>query len=89
MTNNMISSNNKLLSIRWIYLDDNFDWNHIDIYGENLEDESQLNKSFGFIKMFTNPDECIDYVTNSKTFATRSLCHFFENVFPYKTVVFK
>jgi hypothetical protein len=46
MTNNMISSNNKLLSIRWIYLDDNFDWNHIDIYGENLEDESQLNSIY-------------------------------------------
>ncbi len=60
----MVSSYNASQSIRWLSLLENVNINNLDLYGQTLEDESQLQRPLGFIKFFTNVDECVDYLTD-------------------------
>ncbi|CAF4877963.1 unnamed protein product [Rotaria sp. Silwood1] len=60
----MASSCDTSQSIRWIWLSEDVNMDDLDLYGQTLEDESQLRKSLGFLKYFTNVDECVDYITD-------------------------
>jgi hypothetical protein len=60
----MASSYNTSPSIRWIWLTEDSDIDNLDLDGQPLDDESQLRRPLGFIKHFTNSDECVDYITN-------------------------
>lgn len=50
--------------IRWLYLGEHQDINGLDLYGQNLEDESELLRPLGFMKFFTDVDECVDFITD-------------------------
>lgn len=59
----MNSPHNTSVPIRWLYLTSTTDINNLDLYGQKLEDESALRQPLGFIKFFTDVDECVDYIT--------------------------
>lgn len=60
----MTSSDCTLKPTRWLWLTEEFDMNGIDLCGQTLEDESQLQEPLGFMKWFTDMDKCVDYIEN-------------------------
>ena len=50
--------------VRWIFFHRDFNMDNLSLYGQIIGDESQLRKPFGFMKAFTNIDECVDYITD-------------------------
>lgn len=60
----MVSVHVTSAPVRWLSLTEEFNVDHLDFYGQELEDESALRKPLGFMKWFTDVDECIDYLTD-------------------------